>query len=72
MDLREIARPFLTFHIRSGKIAMFWLDDWKDLGLLLNLTGPGGPLVFGIGMAFTVQQAVTAGAWLPPRGKHPC
>ena len=71
MDLREIARPFITCKVRFGKQALFWHDEWTGLGPLLNVIGPTGPLSSGIGLDLTVHQAVVAGAWVALRGRNP-
>ncbi|CAH2079610.1 unnamed protein product, partial [Thlaspi arvense] len=44
--------------VGSGSIAHFWLDDWTDLGPLIDLTGPTGPQVTGRHLITTLLKSV--------------
>lgn len=71
LKVREAARPFLYCKIGTGTNALFWHDDWTNLGPLINLFGANGPRVTGILRLATVAQAKTSNAWRLPRGRHP-
>ncbi|XP_024006538.1 uncharacterized protein LOC112083046 [Eutrema salsugineum] len=71
LKLRNLARSFLCCSVVSGSRALFWHDDWTDLGPLILLTGANGPRVTGILYSATVADAVCDGVWMLPRGRHP-
>ncbi|CAA7031764.1 unnamed protein product [Microthlaspi erraticum] len=71
MKLRELARPYLFCQVVSGKSALFWIDDWTNLGPLIEITGANGPRIVGIPRSATVSQALANGAWSLPRGRNP-
>ncbi|CAA7059768.1 unnamed protein product [Microthlaspi erraticum] len=68
---REVARPHLVCKVNSGSKALFWHDNWTDLGPLIELTGANGPRVTGINRMATVNQACNNSAWLISGGRHP-
>lgn len=69
--LRPLARGFIHCNIISGRIALFWHDNWTSLGPLLDVVGVVGPQVTGIGLFSTVSEAASHGVWSLPRGRHP-
>ncbi|CAL9238076.1 unnamed protein product, partial [Arabidopsis halleri] len=69
--LRVLARPFIFCSVQSGCLALFWHDNWTNLGPLIDIVGPAGPRVTGIGLLATVSEAVVNDAWFLPRGRHP-
>lgn len=71
MKLRELARPHLFCKINSGSSALFWHDDWTNLGPLIDLTGANGPRVTGIDKMATVSQVCLNGSWSLSPGRHP-
>lgn len=70
MDLRSLARPFLSCFIQSGDTALFWHDNWTGLGPLIEITGENGPQVTGISLSSVVSQTILEGEWILPRGRH--
>ncbi|CAN6894972.1 unnamed protein product [Brassica oleracea] len=70
MDLRPLARPFLSCFIQSGETALFWHDNWTGLGPLIEITGANGPQVSGIALSSVVSQAIFEGEWTVTRGRH--
>ncbi|CAA7055335.1 unnamed protein product [Microthlaspi erraticum] len=64
-------RPHLFCKVKSGSSALFWHDNWTDLGPLIELTGANGPRVTGIQRMATVNQACRGSSWLLSRGRHP-
>ncbi|CAA7022639.1 unnamed protein product [Microthlaspi erraticum] len=71
LKLRAVARSHLVCKVNSGSTALFWHDNWTDLGPLIELTGANGPRVTGINRMATVNQACTNSIWLISRGRHP-
>lgn len=43
LNLRPLARPFITCTVQNGNMASFWFDQWTPLGLLLDILGVNGP-----------------------------
>lgn len=70
MDLRPLARPFLSCFVQSGESALFWHDNWTGLGPLIEITGRNGPRVTGISLSSVVSQAICDGEWVLTRGRH--
>jgi len=61
--LRSVARPFIVCEIGSGDTASFWMDNWTELGPLLNLTGQTGPQVVGLPLYSVVRDALRGNCW---------
>ncbi|XP_013624294.1 PREDICTED: uncharacterized protein LOC106330365 [Brassica oleracea var. oleracea] len=70
MNLRPLARPFLSCFVQSGDTALFWHDNWTGLGPLLEITGANGPRVSGISALSSVSEAIRDGEWTLTRGRH--
>lgn len=70
MELRPLARPFLSCCIQSGDKALFWHDNWTGLGPLIEITGANGPMVTGISISSVVSLTISEGEWTLPTGRH--
>ena len=67
LRLKQDLQPFLHCSVRDGNRALFWYDNWTDLGPLHLLFGSSGPRTLRIPLNATVVQAVRSGHWnLPP------
>lgn len=71
LKLRNVARPHLVCTVNSGSAALFWHDNWTDLGPLIELTGANGPRVTGIHRMASVNQACRDSNWLISGRRHP-
>ncbi|CAL9223427.1 unnamed protein product, partial [Arabidopsis halleri] len=69
--LRSLARPFIFCDVVSGRVALFWHDNWTGVGPLISIIGAAGPRVTGINLQSFVCQASSDGNWSIPRGRHP-
>ena len=67
LRLKQDLQPFLRCSVRDGNRALFWYDNWTDLGPLHLLFGSSGPRDLRIPLNATVAQVVRNGHWnLPP------
>lgn len=71
LKVRDVVRPFLYCKLGTGTLALFWHDDWTNLGPLINLPSGNGPIVTGIPRLATVAHAISDNNWRLPRGRHP-
>ncbi|VVA95424.1 unnamed protein product [Arabis nemorensis] len=71
LKIRALARPLLFTVLGSGLQALFWHDDWTNLGPLIDITGPAGPMVTGVSNMAVVAQVVHNGVWVVPQGRSP-
>jgi len=69
--LHSLARPFVFCEIVSGRDALFWHDNWTDLGPLIDVVGVAGPRVTSIASLCLVCDASSDGFWSIPQGRHP-
>ncbi|XP_009119485.2 uncharacterized protein LOC103844457 [Brassica rapa] len=49
--------------IGNGKATLFWLDNWLQVGRLINITGASGTQVLGISRYATVSEVASGGQW---------
>ncbi|WZZ05605.1 hypothetical protein YC2023_091526 [Brassica napus] len=66
LRLKQDLQPFLHCSVRDGNRALFWYDNWTDLGPLHFLFGSSGPRALRIPLNATVVQAVRSGHWNLP------
>lgn len=66
LNLRPLARPFITCTVQSGNMASFWFDHWTPLGPLLDTLGVNWPRALRIPLHATVLEATGAGLWRLP------
>ncbi|CAA7027559.1 unnamed protein product [Microthlaspi erraticum] len=61
--LRSLARPFLYCEVGYGSSSSFWLDNWTDMGPLIDLSGASGPRSTGLHINAVVSDAIRDGDW---------
>ncbi|CAA7058378.1 unnamed protein product [Microthlaspi erraticum] len=71
LNLRDVARSHLFIKVNSGNTALFWHDNWSDLGPLIDITGVNGLRVTGIQRMATVSEACCGSTWSISGGRHP-
>lgn len=67
LDLRPLARPFITCKIQDGLSASFWFDSWTPLGPLVNAIGNSGTRMLRLPSNAVVADSCRNSQWnLPP------
>lgn len=58
LRMRPLALQLTKVEINSGSTTSFWLDNWSDLGVLIEFTGGRGCVELGIPINATVERVI--------------
>lgn len=58
LKLRAQVYEFIRFEVHDGHTAFFWVDDWLQVGKLIDITGPVGTCHLGVARHARVREAV--------------
>ena len=63
LKLRVQVYEFIRFEVHDGQTAFFWVDDWLQVGKLIDITGPIGTCHLRVARHARVRDAVSNSSW---------